>query len=362
MLIARRVRSVRSFSPLLRAWSAERARGSAGRRRRHRTCASAAPCPTFLASISLDDRKRSTSVLRVRGHDARVLPLRRLVTVLQDAARGAARPRRGTSQEQGLGLAAVSYDSPEVLKKFAARRAITFPLLSDAGSATIKPYGLLNTTVEPDNRAFGVPFPGTFFRRSRRRVTSRFFENAYQERSTVTSMLARDGRVRSGAVTTLSTDHLDAHVWVRGQRARPGRRIVARRRQSSRGPACTSTPRARHGYQVDCARARSATWVRADEAGDVSTVGDLFLQPLERARPGLSEAVQAGPGHHVLDASPAAQKRSRRDDRLTLCGTLEYQACDDKICYSPQSMPVTWTVTLKPLDRWPPGSANRAIG
>jgi hypothetical protein len=36
---------------------------------------------------------------------------------------------------------------------------------------------------------------------------------------------------------------------------------------------------------------------------------------------------------------------------LTVEATLEYQACDDKICFNPQSVPMSWTVALKPLDR-----------
>ena len=37
-------------------------------------------------------------------------------------------------KRQGLGLIAVSYDSPETLKKFSDSRGITFPMISDAGS------------------------------------------------------------------------------------------------------------------------------------------------------------------------------------------------------------------------------------
>jgi thiol:disulfide interchange protein DsbD len=32
---------------------------------------------------------------------------------------------------------------------------------------------------------------------------------------------------------------------------------------------------------------------------------------------------------------------------LTIRGTLRYQACDDKVCYTPQSVPVTWTVQVE---------------
>src|SRR5262245_12709881 len=46
---------------------------------------------------------------------------------------------------------------------YSKRRGITFPLLSDPGSRTIKRYGILNTTIpESNQQSFGVPFPGTF--------------------------------------------------------------------------------------------------------------------------------------------------------------------------------------------------------
>jgi len=31
---------------------------------------------------------------------------------------------------------------------------------------------------------------------------------------------------------------------------------------------------------------------------------------------------------------------------LSLTGRLEYQACDDKVCYLPQTLPLTWTVPI----------------
>jgi hypothetical protein len=36
---------------------------------------------------------------------------------------------------------------------------------------------------------------------------------------------------------------------------------------------------------------------------------------------------------------------------LTIKGTLSYQACDDRICFSPQSVPLAWTVSVRPVDR-----------
>ena len=121
---------------------------------------------------------------------------------------------------QGLGLIAISYDSPETLKKFADSRGITFPLISDTGSAIIKRYGLLNDTVDPKSRTYGIPHPGTFIVDRKGVVVSRFFEDAYQERytaATILSSLGAAGRRRHRRSRHLHLhDGIDQrHAWRR---------------------------------------------------------------------------------------------------------------------------------------------------
>jgi hypothetical protein len=36
---------------------------------------------------------------------------------------------------------------------------------------------------------------------------------------------------------------------------------------------------------------------------------------------------------------------------LTLRGTLRYQACDDRMCYLPATVPLEWTFGYRALDR-----------
>ncbi|MEO5896414.1 MAG: redoxin domain-containing protein, partial [Vicinamibacterales bacterium] len=122
----------------------------------------------------------------------------------------------------GISLVAISYDPVPVLADFAARRSITFPLLSDAGSETIKRYGILNTTVDPQNQLYGYPFPGTFVVNRKGMVTSRFFEEAYQERTTVSSMLVRLGRRVNLPVTRVEAAHVTVTSYASDQVAAPG--------------------------------------------------------------------------------------------------------------------------------------------
>ena len=49
----------------------------------------------------------------------------------------------------------------------------------------------------------------------------------------------------------------------------------------------------------------------------------------------------------ALDGSPTGRAALRSASTLTIRGTLTYQACDEKICYPPRTVPLTWTVAIK---------------
>ena len=52
-----------------------------------------------------------------------------------------------------------------------------------------------------------------------------------------------------------------------------------------------------------------------------------------------------------MEGDPESAARLAEIDALTLTGRLDYQACDDAICFNPASVPLTWTLTVSPLDR-----------
>jgi hypothetical protein len=57
----------------------------------------------------------------------------------------------------------------------------------------------------------------------------------------------------------------------------------------------------------------------------------------------------------ILETGPKAQAAFRGKQRLTLSGTLDYQACDDRICFNPVSVPLSWTIALRPEATEPHG-------
>ena len=64
---------------------------------------------------------------------------------------------QGTLAQRGFGLAAISYDAPDVLAGFAAKTGIGYTLLSDEKSAMIDAFGLRDPAYAPGSYAHGVP-------------------------------------------------------------------------------------------------------------------------------------------------------------------------------------------------------------
>ena len=99
-----------------------------------------------------------------------------------------------TIQENGVAVFAISYDSVSVLAAFAEKHRITYPLLSDEGSHSIRQLGLLNEEHLIAQHAFygiqtrdeqrGVAYPGTFELDSHGIISHKYFEQSYRVRPT----------------------------------------------------------------------------------------------------------------------------------------------------------------------------------
>jgi hypothetical protein len=255
-------------------------------------------------------------------------------------------------RKQGLGLVAISYDSPETLKTFADSRRITFPLIADAGSAIIKRFGILNEQQEAGARSFGIPHPGTFIVDRKGVVTARFFEDAYQERYTAAAILAAQGANPGTTTVSADTAHLSMVATISDATVAPGERISI---------VVTVTPRSnmhvyapgKHDYRVVRLNVDPQQWLRAhDPRYPPSEI--YHFKPLNERVEVYSRSFRLVQDVTIL-ATPEVQKALAAMPTLTIAGRLEYQACDDTICYNPARVPFSFTLAVKALDRRPPG-------
>ena len=251
--------------------------------------------------------------------------------------------------KSGIGLAAVSYDAVPILTDFSNRRGVTFTLLSDPGSATIKRYGILNTTVpETNQQSYGIPFPGTFMLNTQGVVTSRFFEQAYQERSTVGSIMAKLGNKVQVQATTLSSPQLEMTSFATDNTVAPGTQFsLVLDLRPARGI---------HVYAPGVTGYRPIALSVEAQPGLVTRRAQYPQSEDYHFKP-LNEHVQVyqRPFRIVqdvlIDPSPQGLAALKDVSSVKIKGVLNYQACDDKLCFTPQSVPLTWTVSLRPLDR-----------
>lgn len=272
-------------------------------------------------------------------------------------------------RKNGIGLAVISYDSRQILADFSERQRISYPLLSDLGSATIKRYGILNTVVEEalgpngkdpavladlqryvtvtqaSERLRGLPFPGTFMLDRRGRVTARFFEDYYWERNTVSNIMLRVGAARTPVdAIQASTEHLDLIAYPSDPDVSPGTRfslaveVTPKRGMHVYAPGAT-------GYRVVALNVEPQPHVRTMPirypASEI-----YYFKPLNERVP-----VYQKPFTLIMEVVPNATAEARKSlasrNELVINGTLEYQACDDKICYNPVSLPLSWKVALR---------------
>ncbi len=61
----------------------------------------------------------------------------------------------------------------------------------------------------------------------------------------------------------------------------------------------------------------------------------------------------------VLDDRPDARAAFRGKPSLTVSGALAYQACDDKVCFNPVTVPLSWTLSLTSAVGQQPDQAGR---
>ncbi len=278
-------------------------------------------------------------------------------------------------REQGLGVAAISYDSVDVLSDFAQRRGITFPLLADDDSSAITEFGILNTVAaegvgdnadDPDVQAdvakyvsafganpmiVGTPYPGTFMIDGDGKVTSRFFEEFYRERNTTTNVMLKLGMGLSPiAAVEGETAHLKFTAYPSNTSVTVGTRFSLALDVTPGPNMHVYAPGAEEkGYRVigfnldqpEIARIEPVTYPESEI---------YYFEPLDEHVPVYQEKFTILQ-EVVMNGDARAEEVMSTLDALTLTGTLEYQACDDAICFLPQSIPVSFTVDLEMPDR-----------
>ncbi len=255
-------------------------------------------------------------------------------------------------RKRGLNVAAVSYDSAAVLKNFAARRNIQFPLLSDVDSRTIHAFGILNETVKKDSFVYGVPYPGTYVLDAHGVVQARYFEDDYKERVTASDILVRE----FGA--TPATPNAATSARVEGKHLRLTESASARYAVGGQKIALVlniEMPPGIHVYAPGVEGYKPVVWEMLPGAAGLPArlftpvtwppSKMLHLKAIGETVPVYEKKLRLV-REFTVPSNELLRTATSPDGRIALEGVLRYQACDATTCYNPESIPVHFEVQV----------------
>lgn len=257
--------------------------------------------------------------------------------------------KREALAAQGVNIASISFDSPELLRHFTQRVGIGYPLLSDPESTIIRAFGILNTAVAADHQFYGIPYPGMYLVGPDGVVRAKYFEERNADRFTPGRVLVRELTAASGAPQSeVETDHLTARLSVSDEVVVGGNRVALVLELELKDKM--------HVYAPDVEGYIPVAWKMQDSEGlrqfepELPEAEILHLPAINERVP-----VYQGRARFVRDVIIGQPKELGdlidSEGYLRLKGSLRYQACDDKVCYLPQTIELEWKVKLEEHDR-----------
>jgi hypothetical protein len=250
--------------------------------------------------------------------------------------------------KQGYGVATISYDSAAVIRAVVARKHFTFPMLADPESKIIRAWGVFNGSVQRDSFVYGAAYPGTFVIGPDLRVVAKYFEFQYNDRMPVMEVLRQMGGAPAGPQVIRETRHLKLAASASSTWVHPNERVTL--------SVDIVLPPKMHLYAPGVKGYHAIEWKMEDTPG---AKFEPVRYPASRQLhlPVIDETVPAYVDSFRLTEDIITGYESRIRPLLDakgewiLHGTLRYQACDDRMCYLPETVPLEWSFTFRPLDR-----------
>jgi peroxiredoxin len=275
-------------------------------------------------------------------------------------------------ESRGITLVTISYDSREILRGVTEQQGITYTMLSDPGSEVIERFDLLNpvpewaigensddpevqeavdryvSVVNPNERMVGIAFPGTFILDADGIVLERHFQDFYIERNTISSILLRLGdQIMPVQGTEVDTLQLTLTTYPSNPALAPGNRFALVFEVEPKEGMHVYAPGASDDYTAISVSINPEPFLQVLPM-EFPEAGEYYFEPLDDTQPVYEEPFRLLQ-EIVLDGSLESQGMLRERKSLTIDGTLQYQACDATICYLPTTVPLSWTLELRPL-------------
>jgi len=181
------------------------------------------------------------------------------------------------------------------------------------------------------------------------RVVERAFEQNYQERSTAAGLLARLGAaVAPARPAEVAGGQVRVRTGVSDATAAPGEKITLIL-DATPGEQMHVYAPGEEGYiSVELTLADSPDFKAG--APRFPPSGTYYFAPLDETVR-VYDAPFRVTQEITLGLSRELRQRAAARETMTILGQFRYQACDDAVCYRPETLPVSWTVELRPFAR-----------
>jgi hypothetical protein len=252
-------------------------------------------------------------------------------------------------EKQGIKLAAISYDSPAILKDFAERHNIEFPLLADPDSQIIRSFNVLNA--EATGKEKGMAHPGFFYIDSGGVIREKYFEAKYTDRFTPNNVIGKLFPELTEEVTQkIETPHLRLTLEQSDREVVPGSRVSL--------IAEIELPPGTHVYSPGV-QGYKPIQLTLDEVPGIELAPaaypaskTLYLEAIQEHVPVFEGKFRITQDVTVSTSRTSDIVRALVSSKKTvlISGELKYQACDKTVCYPPTSVRVMWSLQVFPLD------------
>ena len=246
-------------------------------------------------------------------------------------------------RKSGIGVAAISPDSPEQLRQFGILRGISYPLLSDSRSELIRTLGILDDSIPKDSPLSGIPYPCVFVLDARGTIAGKYFEDDRRRRFTAVDVLQlKFGKTAVGRSVQVRSPHLRFSAAIKTSLVTADQRV---------------------SVEVDIALEPGVYVYASGKEG--CTPLELRIQhspatPAHQLHYPSSKTTDAGQtysdhfylkGYFLLGSHADLKRLADSSGRLKVNAALHFQACDQVQCYPAEELPFHWTLQYAGFDR-----------
>jgi peroxiredoxin len=252
-------------------------------------------------------------------------------------------------EKHGIKIAAISYDSPAILKDFAERHKIEFPLLADPDSQIIRSFDVLNA--EATGMTKGMAHPGFFYIDSGGVIREKYFETKYTDRFTPNNVVGKLFPELTEEVNgKVEAPHLRLTLEQSDRDVVPGSRVSLIAEIELPPDTHVYSPGVQ-GYRPIQLQLHEVSGIElAPVAYPSSKI--LYLEAIQEHVPVFEGKFRITEDVTVTSSRTSDIVRSlvSAGKTISITGELQYQACDKTVCYPPTSVPVSWSLRVFPLD------------